>query len=162
MANACYVTIQGSKQGKFKAEPSFSKFGSDKITAVRFSYPVTAPHDVATGQPSGKRQHGTVKFTKENGAATPQLFEALVSNEALTSVVFEFTRSSAGGKEEVHYVITLTNATLVAVVATFDQTVRGNPFDGHELVDVELTFEKISVEDKIGQTEAEDDWVAQV
>ena len=84
-----------------------------------------------------------------------------MSNEVLTTVVFEFTRTSASGKEEVHYVYTLTNASVAAVVNSFDQTVRGNPLDGHELVDIELTFEKISVEDKIGKTQAEDDWAVE-
>ena len=162
MPNACYVSIEGDTQGKFKAEPSFSKFGSDKIPAFRFSYSVVAPHDLATGQVSGKRQHGTVKFSKEQGAASPQIFQALVSNETLKTVTVEFTRTNQStGKEEVHFVFKFTNASVVAAVSHFDQTVRGGPFDGKELLDVELTFESITVEDKIGKTTSQDDWQVQ-
>ena len=158
MANACYVSIKGQTQGKFKGESSFSKFGSDKITVIRFSSGVVSPRDAASGLPTGKRQHQPIRFTKENGAATPQIFQALVSNETLTTVTFEFTRSNPSGKEEVHYVVTLQNASVASVITQFDQTSRGDPFDGHELVNVELTYESITVEEKIGKTMAQDDW----
>jgi type VI secretion system secreted protein Hcp len=159
MAFACYVTIEGDTQGKFKAEGSFSKFGADKIGVVIFSSGVVVPHDAATGQPTGKRQHQTVKFTKQWGAASPQLFQALVQNETLKTVVFTFTRTTAQGKEEVHWSVTLTNASVVAVRPLLDLTTRtGSSFDGRELEQVELTFEKIEIEDKAGKTTAADDW----
>jgi type VI secretion system Hcp family effector len=62
---------------------------------LKFSYGVVSPRDVFTGQASGKRQHKAIVITKEPGAATPQFFAALVSNEMLKSIV-----SSAGGGEE--------------------------------------------------------------
>jgi type VI secretion system secreted protein Hcp len=159
MANACYVSIKGETQGKFKGESSFSKLASDKITVIRFASGVISPRDSASGLPTGKRRHQPIKFTKENGAATPQIFHALVTNETLTTVTFEFSRSSpSSGKEEIHYVVTLKNASVASVVTNFDQTSRGDPFDGHELVDVELTYESITVEDKIAKTTAQDDW----
>ena len=34
---------------------------------------VISPRDAASGMPTGKRQHGSVKIVKEWGAATPQL-----------------------------------------------------------------------------------------
>ena len=159
MAFACYVTIEGDTQGKFKAEGSFSKFGADKISVFNFSSGVVIPHDAATGQPTGKRQHQTVKFTKQWGAASPQLFQAAVKNETLKTVVFTFTRTTGQGKEEAHWVVTLTNASVVAVRPILNLTARtGSAFDGHELEEVELTFEKIEIEDKVGKTAASDDW----
>ena len=161
MAFACYVTIEGDTQGKFKSEGSFSKLGASQIGVVVFSSGVTVPHDAATGQPTGKRQHQTVKFTKQWGAASPQIFQALVQNETLKKVVFTFTRTSVAGKEEVHWTVTLTNASVVAVRPILDLTARtGSSLDGHELEQVELTFEKIEIEDKAGKTTASDDWDA--
>ena len=161
MAFACYLTIEGAQQGTFHGEQSFSKFGSGKITAVKFSSGVTTPHDVATGQASGKRQHQTIKFTKEWGAATPQLFTALVTNEKLTSVVFNFTRTSADGKEQVTLVVTLTNASVVSIASALNLVDRHqSAFDGHELEDIELTFEKIQIEEKASNQTASDDWEA--
>lgn len=36
-------------------------------------YTITSPRDSASGQATGKRQHGAVTFTKEWGPSTPQL-----------------------------------------------------------------------------------------
>ena len=40
---------------------------------VAADYDVKAPRDLATGQASGKRTHGPVKFIKEWGPSSPQL-----------------------------------------------------------------------------------------
>lgn len=162
MANAFYVSIEGEKQGKFKGEAAFSKLGSGKITGVAFVMETISPRDAATGQASGKRQHKPIRFTKEWGAASPQLQQALFTNETLKSVLFEFVRTDVKGSEEVHYTIKLTNASVSRVVSVFDLTSRtGSRFDGHELEQVELTFEKIEIEDKAGKTSANDDWAAE-
>ena len=102
MANAFYVSIEGEAQGKFKGEAAFSKFGAGKITGVSFFMETVSPRDVATGQASGKRQHKPIRFTKEWGAASPQIYQALVTNEVLKSVLFEFVRTDSKGAEEVH------------------------------------------------------------
>jgi type VI secretion system secreted protein Hcp len=160
MANAFYVSIEGEKQGKFKGEAAFSKFGAGKITGVAFFMETLSPRDLATGQASGKRQHKPIRFTKEWGAASPQLYQALVTNEVLKSVLFEFVRTDSKGAEEVHYTIKLTNASIARVASIFDLTSRtGSRFDGHELEQIDLTFESIELEDKVGKTTANDDWV---
>ena len=162
MANAFYVSIEGKQQGKFKGESAFSKLATGKITGVSFSTETISPRDVATGQASGKRQHKPVRFTKEWGAASPQLFQALVSNEVLKSVLFEFVHPDAKGVEVVHYTIKLTNASVARVASSLDLASRtGSRFDGHELEQIELTFETIEIEDKVGNTTASDDWDVQ-
>ena len=94
MAYEFYVSIEGTKQGKFKGE-STREAHRDKIPALAFSYEVTSPRDVATGQASGRRQHGPVTFVKAWGAASPQLFQALTTNEVLKTVLFEFVGTNA-------------------------------------------------------------------
>src|SRR5262249_1750627 len=79
-----YVSIQGAKQGKFKGEGAHAH--KNVIPAHSFSYEVISPRDVATGQATGKRQHSPVTISKEWGAASPQLFQAAVTNEPLQSV----------------------------------------------------------------------------
>jgi type VI secretion system secreted protein Hcp len=161
MANTFYVSIEGQKQGKFKGEAAFSKLATGKITGVSFFYETISPRDAATGQATGKRQHKPVRFTKEWGAASPQLFSALVENENLKSVLFEFVRPDVKGVESVHYTIKLTNASISRIASLLDLTSRsGSRFDGHELETVELTFETIELEDKSSNTTASDDWVA--
>lgn len=163
MASEFYVTIEGTKQGKFKGETNggrgATKLGAGKIPGVRFSAETTSPRDAATGQASGKRRHEPIALTKEWGAASPQLFQALVTNEILKSVLFEFVRTNANGQASVHHTIKLTNATVVSLKSYLDLTdTTGDRFDAHELEDVAFTFQKVEIANLGGKTQAVDDW----
>ncbi len=153
MAYEFYVTIKGKKQGPFKGESPKARY-KDKIPAVHFLYEIKAPRDVSTGQASGKRQHSPVMITKEWGAASPQILQALVTNEMLDFVFFEFVRTNPAGEEEIYYTIRLTNAT----VCDLKQYVQAQPGPDHPLEDISFTFQKIEVEDKDAKTSASDDW----
>jgi type VI secretion system secreted protein Hcp len=160
-----YVSIKGTKQGAFKGSANSARrdkesaLGAGKIAGVRFYAETTSPRDAATGQASGKRQHKPITITKEWDAASPQLFQALVTNEVLTSVLFEFLKTNPSGQEYVHYTVKLTNAAVASVKSYLDLTdTSGDPYDAHELEDVAFTFEKIEIENKDGKTLAIDDW----
>ena len=160
MAYEFYVLIEGTKQGKFKGESTRDGKG-DRIPAIGFSYEVISPRDVATGLVSGKRQHGPVTFVKEWGAASPQLFQALTTNEVLKSVLFEFVGTNANGEEEIEDTIKLTNAT----VSRLRRHVDVQPTGGGEeraLDEVALVFSKIELTNMTGKTTAMDDWTAKV
>ena len=158
MAYEFYVTVEGQKQGKFKGESS-REAHKEKLTGLAYDYSVQSPRDIATGQASGKRQHGMVTITKEWGASTPQLFQALVTNETLKSVLFEFVQTTREGQEEVYHSVKLTNAT-VAKLEQFCGTAAKNTeaYDTRELERVSFTFQKIEIENKLGKTAASDDW----
>ena len=159
MAYEYYVTITGEKQGAFKGEtPRESQTG--KIPCLAFDYGVQSPRDVATGQPSGKRQHQPITITKEWGASTPQIFQALTTNERLPSVLFEFVRTTPEGLEEVHHTIKLTNATISSVKQYVGTVKHENTADTHELEDVSFTFQQIDLDNKGGSTSASDNWNA--
>lgn len=163
MAYEFYVTIKGTTQGDFKGE-SPRKGHEAKIPGLSYNHEITSPRDVATGMASGKRQHKPITFTKEWGASSPMLFLALVTNEVLTSVKFEFFQTSKEGKEIVYYTITLTNATVSRIAQTTGtgesassaKTVSVN--DTHELEHISLTYQKIDVECLTAKTAASDDW----
>ncbi len=112
MAHEFYVKIKGKKQGQFKGEGIRDKWMKEWMAGLSFNYSVQAPRDIATGAASGKRQHSPVVFTKEWGAASPQLLQALVTNEILENVEFDFIQHDASGQEIVFYTIKLTNATV--------------------------------------------------
>ena len=151
MAVQAFVKIKGAKQGQFKGEGVQKPgAGGGSVPLVRFVSAGAAPRDAATGQASGKRQWQPVRITKEWGAASPQLVQAMTTNEILPSVVFEFFRPDKTGKEQLHYRITLQNATVASISSTFDPT--------GELEDVEFTFQSIKVEDIAGSTVASDNW----
>ena len=159
MAVEAYVKIKGSKQGQFKSETVAKAAGAGAIPVLRFSSTAQAPRDAATGQASGKRQWQPIRITKEWGAASPQLLNAMLTNEVLANVVFEFWRADQTGKEQLHYRITLQNATVSSINSFFDRTTpTSTPFAGHELEDVEFAFQSIQVEDVADKTTAADNF----
>ncbi len=164
MAYEFYVTIEGTKQGKFKGESAgVRKAGArakaGKIAGVRFLFETTSPRDAATGHASGKRQYKPIQITKEWDPTSPQLFQALVNNEVLKSVLFEFVKTDPKGQEFVYHTIALTNATVSNIKSYLDLTdTTGDPYDTHELEDVSFTFEKIEIENKEAKTAAVDSW----
>jgi type VI secretion system secreted protein Hcp len=154
-----YITINGSIQRTFKGEITDKPSHPDQQYGLAFSYEVTSPTDRASGQASGKRQHGPVTITKEWGAASPQIFQAWVRNEVLSSVVLEFVRTDPNGTESVYQKITLTNARIVQI-KSFKDLYRISDFssDSRELESVSFSFEKILIENVPGKTSAQDDW----
>jgi type VI secretion system secreted protein Hcp len=148
-----YIAVEGMKQGKFKGESPAKPF-KDHSRVLKFGYGVVSPRDVSTGQASGKRQHKPVVITREPGAASPQFFTALVTNEVLKSVVIQFVRGKvASGVSEVQQTVRLTNAS----ISDFRQYVADN---GRWLEDVAFIFQQIQIENKPGATMAVDSWVA--
>lgn len=145
-----YVTIEGTKQGRFKGE-SVRSAHKNKLEAWNLGHTVTSPRDAATGQASGKRQHGPITLTKAWGAATPQIFQALVTNEVLKSVLIEHLQTTPEGIEEVRGTIKLTNATVSNIVRSTDA-------DGSIIETVSFSYQKIELQDLPGKTMAMDDW----
>jgi type VI secretion system secreted protein Hcp len=148
-----FVSIEGTRQGKLKGE-SLRPNAADKIEALGVSYEVLSSHDLATGQASGKRQHKPVTITKEWGAATPQLFQALVTNEILKTVLIEFIGVSRDGRSEVAHWIRLTNAT-VSHIREFTEKEQAGL---RPLEEVSFTFQRIEINNNRGRTAATDDW----
>lgn len=140
------MTMEGTKQGVFPG----GKGGA--IGGLGFSYLVKSPRDLASGQASGKRQHGPIVVTKTVGTASPQIFQALVTNEVLKSVVVDLP----GGEDGNGYTIKLSNAT-VSEVKQYTEVVNGR---GTVLEDVSFTFQSIEVQDPGTRSMAKDDWMA--
>jgi type VI secretion system secreted protein Hcp len=163
LAYPFYISIDGQKQGKFTGDAD-GKNHAQKIAGVRFFSETVSPRDTATGHASGKRIHRPILFTKEWDKSTPLIFQALVTNETLKSVLFEFVRADdKTGQEEVHFKVKLTNASIASMKSYLDLTdASGDSYDAHELEDVELTFQKIELEDVDGKTMAVDDWTKAV
>lgn len=158
MAYEFYVTIEGTKQNAFKGE-SVREDHKAKIAGLAYQHQIIAPRDISSGQASGKRQHGPVVITKEWGAASPQLFQALVTNEILTSVVIEFYHTTAEGVEENYHTVKLKNATVSKIVqSTGSSSKTANTLDTHELEEISFTYQRIEMENLTHKTSAEDDW----
>jgi type VI secretion system secreted protein Hcp len=138
-----FITIT-PRSGKFKGEGHGPK-DADKMIGLKFVYEVNQPYDPLTGRTS-KRQHRPLVVTKEWGAASPQLFQALVDNETLTSVVFEFVRVDQKGEEQVYQIITLTNAVITNIKLYTDSE------SSSQLEDVAFAFQQIDIKNVPGNT----------
>src|SRR5438552_3929653 len=65
------MTVEGTRQPRFKGETIRGRQSPDRIPVLAFDYAIASPRDIATGQASGKRQHQPVRIVKEWGASTP-------------------------------------------------------------------------------------------
>lgn len=139
-----YVTIVSAGMKKTIAQ---------RLPVLRFSYEVDWPRDLATGQATGQRRHKPVVFTTDWGAASPLLFQAVVTNETLASVLFEFVRPDG----VVYQTVRLTNA---AIASTALFIGRGEPPSPFPLEETSMTFQKIELTDIVGKTAAMDDWAS--
>lgn len=167
MALVGHMAIKGQKQGQFKAEATAPKRKDRWIPFSSFEYEVDAPRDSASGLPTGKRQHKPITVVKEWGAATTQIFGALVANETLQDVIFEFIKTNPSGEEHVFHRITLTSATISRVrqfTGTPEEAAGGTPKHSAAVLALEavsFVFQKILIENPDSKTSAQDDWEAE-
>ena len=151
------ITITGATQGIFKGESLLAAEANQSI-ALGFSYEVNAPLDPATGLPTGKRVHSPIKITKAVGVASPQIFTALVNNEAITEARFDFFKTGAAGVKTTVYSVRISTAHIVDVTQQMDPVSSpGQPLDGIEFETVSFTFGKIEISDTVGAQSASDD-----
>ena len=155
-----FISIKGLKQGQFKGDQPNRVGRTDWIAGIDFAMGLEVPRDEHTGLPTGKRQWKPIQITMQWGAASPQILQALAANETLNPVIFEFTRMAPDGKEQIHQTITLTNATIVSVGRSInsDGSRQTHTRDPYELEIIELTFQKITMQDAAGGTMFTDDW----
>jgi type VI secretion system secreted protein Hcp len=158
-AQTFHVSIKGAKQGQFKSETTLDRRKDKWITGVSFSWGVKSPRDVATGNASGKRQYDPLCFVKEWGAASPQMLSAASTNEVLSEVLFQFTRTNANGEEYIFSTIKMSDATIshVRQFSTNAADAKAS-FGLHE--EVCFTFRKVEVTNADAKTMYTDDWAA--
>jgi len=149
-----YISIKGQTQGQFAGDGSDPK-NKNRILINSFSMSAASPRDPATGQASGKRQWKPLRIQKVWGAASVQIYQALATNETLTSVLIEFI-TVLQGAEKLDHSISLTNASITEVGELPAST--QSPI-GNELEEVSFIFQKIEIKDKSGKTFM-DDWEA--
>ena len=152
-----FVTIVN--QGGIKLSEETPRGGKQgKIEGIKFFYQLGSPRDVATGQAAEKRQHSPINFTKEWGAASPQLFQAAVTNEVLRSVTFEFVKPNpnGNGQEIIYETITLTNARVGSLKRYIATPTGSEQPDLRALEDVTLMFQKIEINNTVAGTKAMD------
>jgi type VI secretion system secreted protein Hcp len=157
-ADTIYISIKGQKQGPFKGE-ALQKGAEGKIAGLKFRYELVSPRDIATGMATGKRQHKPVMITKEWGAASPQLFQALATNETLPEVVIDFVGVDPKGMMALSHSIKLTNAYIADISYSTEPIATGGV---RLLEDVTFVFGAIELIDVRSNTMSRDSWIAPI
>jgi type VI secretion system Hcp family effector len=147
------VAIKGSDQGWFADETGSGDTGDrSKLFGVAFDHELVG---LSHASQAARRRAGTqetVSFVKPWGAASPQFFHALLTNEMLQLVRFEFWRPGASGEDETIRTIQLTAARVVSVEQYIDGPVERVSDAPQELERIALTFVQMKIEHLPGTT----------
>ncbi|WP_437520806.1 type VI secretion system tube protein TssD [Sorangium sp. So ce726] len=165
MALQSHLKLKGVTQGPIDGSVT-QKGRENTIAIIAVQHSVVSPRDPATGMPSGKRQHKPFVITKELDKATPLLYNALVNNESISEWELKFytpgTKAASNvGKEQNHYTVKLTNATVASIDFHMDNTrLTDGSKDRPEYERISFTYQKIewSYDDGGGARQADDDW----
>ncbi|HSO84328.1 type VI secretion system tube protein TssD [Thiocapsa sp.] len=118
-----------------------------------FSGGIIGSYEPASGLPTGKRQHRPATILKKLDALSPALFQAAVTNRTLAAVECSFYRNAPRKTKQLYYRITLTQPRIV------DLSVSGaGPTDTVARETVQFVYHKITLEDVLTGTVAEDFW----
>ncbi len=157
MAKHFYVTIEGVRQGRLRGEAVEEKH-REKIVGLAFLYEVEVSRIAPSGRSRGARKHSPVVFVKAWDSASPQLFQALTTNEMLRTVTFEFVRANDDGAEEVYHVIRLMEASILTIKQEINPSKSDNFPEYPAIERVALTFQRIEIESKGRGITAADEW----
>ena len=166
MALNAYLRLVGQKSGQIKGSVT-QKGREDTIMVIAVSHEIVSPRDLASGLPTGHRQHMPFVITKIVDKATPLLYKALATNENIVSFELKFYHplNYAGGgigTDINHYTVKLTNANISDI--KFRMLNNKNPdlmkFDEYE--EIAFTYQKIEWTWNDGGITAGDDWEARV
>jgi type VI secretion system secreted protein Hcp len=152
-----HMTLKGQTSGEIKGSCT-QKGREGSILLFAFDHDILSPRDIASGLPTGKRQHKPVLVTKEIDKSSPLLYTVLCNNENLTEVVFKFWKPSASGKEVQYYTIKLTNANIAARKTYFPNMLIAENTKLPHLEEVAFTYQKIEWTWEDGGITSEDDW----
>ena len=109
-----FLKLQGQKQGIIKGSVTLPG-KEDSISVISISHELISPRDAVTGLPTGKRQHKPLAIVKLIDRSTPQLYQALVTNEKMTTFNLAFYATPPGGQEIKQLTIDLVNADISSI-----------------------------------------------
>ena len=170
MPTPAYISINGKTQGHITAGAFtsdsvgnvYQQGHEDQILVQEIKHQVTVPTDPQSGQPAGQRVHKPFIFTSSLNKATPLMYNALASGEMLTSVEVKWYRTSVEGTQEHFYTTKLEDATIVNINTVMPHVQDQNNAGFTQLVEVSMSYRKITWEHVISGTSGSDDWRAPI
>src|SRR5687767_14568927 len=97
-------------------EGPVTQAGREKwVEVLGWSWECVAPRDVASGLPTGKRQHKPLTICVPMAKDTPLWFQTLVDNHNIENLELVSFRPNKQGKEELYYELKFTNANVAGL-----------------------------------------------
>ncbi|CAJ0557398.1 unnamed protein product, partial [Mesorhabditis spiculigera] len=166
MATPAFISIHGKTQGHItKGAFTADSVGNvyvegheDEILAQEIDHQITTPTDPQSGQPAGQRVHKPLIFTSSLSKASPMLYQALATGEALPTVEVKWFRTSVDGKQEHFFTTKLEDATVVEIHTVLPHAQDKDNANYTQLIKTSLSYRKISWSHVVAGTEASDDW----
>ncbi len=167
MPMPAYLSIEGKNQGLISAGAGtfdsivneWQQGHEDEIMVHEFKHAVITPRDPLSGAPTGSRLHEPFSFTCTLNKAVPLMYNALVSGEFMNKVELRWYRTQ--GAEQVHFFSTILEDALIVDIKTEMPHVKEPTKQEYtQLVEVQMTYRKISWEHISAGTSGADDWRA--
>jgi type VI secretion system secreted protein Hcp len=153
------MTITGAKQGPIEGSVTQAgREGSIEVNAVLHN--LIVPQDATAGLPTGRHQHEPLTVLIPIDKATPLLYAALVTGEALIEVVIRFWRPAATGQQEQFFTIELVNARIVGVRLEQLDTENPNNASVAQRGYISFAYERIRWTYELSGVSYEDAWLA--
>lgn len=161
-ADTYFMRLKGQRSGEIRGGVT-QKGREGQIQVVDVHHAVVSPRDVASGLPTGKRQHKPLELTIPLDRSAPLFYNMVATNETITDLQLHTwvptIRTATGiGSEVLAYSIRLTNATIASVEEIVKTDAAGaNP---KTLLKISLTYQRIEWTWNDGGITAMDDWEA--
>jgi type VI secretion system secreted protein Hcp len=157
-----HMAMTGNTQGNITEGACDIQSREDTCLCQALEHKVSIPSDRQTGLPTGKRVHGPLKITKVFDKASPKIFQALVTGEQMSDVVFKFYRIDPTGIEQHYYTIKLANAIIVSVDPWVPNCLDPVKESFTHMEDVSFTYRTITWTWEVDGIESQDDWTMPV
>lgn len=133
----------GSIQGE-----SESNLHKNEIEISSFSWGVSssAIRSAAGSPKGGKPTVSEITVTKEFDKSSPQLYNAVWTNQLIKTAKISMSKTTGGGKPEDYMVITLTNVYITSVQARSSKDLPEHQMGAET---VTLNFQKVSIDYKV-------------
>jgi len=137
------------------------------ILVIAASHDVTTPHDVASGQATGKRVHKPFVITKPLDRASVPLHQLQTRNEELREWELQFFTASlkgatGSGAEMQYFTVRLTNAWIASITMQMPNTTHPDLARLDNFEEVAFGYQAIEWTWTDGGDSASDDWMAQI
>lgn len=142
------VSIQGRTQGLILGDNT-ARGQEGTIIALALTSNIEVPFDAVSGAPTGSARRGPLGIVKNFEKSTPKLFQALVSNEPLTSVVIRFYTQDTTGALRNNFTIELSDAIIVSINTGGNAQVASGVRET-----VSFTYKRMKLRDEINGTES--------